>query len=351
MSQPPQPQQTGNTQPLQRQRLRQWWQQLPLLSRIFLGIALVGLVVAVGLLGVAVSNDIQRFGLPREGNIDKIYGYSYSTDKPLYITLRDVNVWNETATLDIVLEDNGNPKVLTATSEDTTYGLRICTRGIEKSANDDTYKCKEELDDDYTVIPNLSQIPLTNKYVVVQDKQVKLRNSGRSFPLERFDVSLYIQLQIHNNTHPYFEATTTYYTSYEMELIPLGKFHYISDDKNTKVINSIQETISRPWYVIWQVFATLLLMGVVVGWSFIKVFNLYVKIPGTSTGNLSDIDRWQVTLEIVGTNIGIILSIPDVRDWLVPSELVYAPLVDISMAGIICLSLLTLVLFIAKKGV
>jgi hypothetical protein len=308
--------------------------------------------VAVGLLGVAVSTDIQRFALPREGNIDKNINSSVSidTDKPLYITIHDVNVWNETATLDIVLEDNGNPKVLTAISEDTTYGLRICTRGIEKSANDDTYKCKEELDDDYTVIPNLSQIPLTNKYMVVQDKQVKLKNSGRSFPFEKFDVSLYIQFQIHNNTHQYFRATTTYYTSYEMELIPRSKFNYIYDNKD-KVTNSIQETLSRPWYVIWQVFATLFLMGVVVLWSFIKVFNLYVKIPGTSTGNLSDIDRWQVTLEIVGTNIGIILSIPDVRNWLVPSELVYAPLVDIPMAGIICLSLLTLVLFIAKKGV
>jgi hypothetical protein len=321
-------------------RIEVFLQQHPLLTTIIVFLAITTVVA------LFVLSDMRTFREPKRGYIDETSTGRIEDDLVMSFIIHDIHPDNNSATMDISWSTNP----ITSTSPITELVWIIYSGNVEVATNG---RIESKTDRALTINTQETGVGLENL-------QVQLERTSYSaavfpfltFPFESYRISLFVQpinLKAMDEERDINITEQTYYQIDDPEFLVFSEASNIdfsqgeeSDTDSEAAKSSLLMEISRPVYVCLQVISIIFLVGLAVLWSLYKV----IKLPRQS--NTTNTSAWVETFEILGTNIALIVAIPDIRNWLVPDELIYAPLVDLPLLIILLLSFFTLTWFALK---
>lgn len=154
---------------------------------------------------------------------------------------------------------------------------------------------------------------------------------GYMFPFDSYSIRLNFALynEIHEGIFP-----TIFVKSEEQQLYSTNAIRNLISQKGktTEYPNSILSDFYRHNYVKINFILALILSFGIISWSFYRILSKH---------NVSG-------FEIIGLNVSLLISLPSLRESLIPSNLEYAPLYDLPQSLLWILSLLAILTYFIK---
>lgn len=151
------------------------------------------------------------------------------------------------------------------------------------------------------------------------------------FPFDSYSIRLNFALynEIHEGIFP-----TIFVKSEEQQLYSTNAIRNLISQKGktTEYPNSILSDFYRHNYVKINFILALILSFGIISWSFYRILSKH---------NVSG-------FEIIGLNVSLLISLPSLRESLIPSNLEYAPLYDLPQSLLWILSLLAILTYFIK---
>lgn len=289
------------------------------------------------------------------------YGVCKNSDSPtfenLYIHVKDIDVNNGLMSFDVWIEAGD-------ALNDTESITMTITNGAIQEANDGGCPELQTSHDDTSPSVNIGTVASirailqrtelgiyktiqTIETVVEDNKQsleIETGAEGRFlYPLDSYHIQLYVCLETDTNKN--LIAKNTFFRLTDSELAYYDKrFPFISNGlqslklgKESCSPNSVDVKIGRAFYFM-AITLIFLLIGLV-----ITVWTLWRAAKQRYEPDESP-------FEVLGLNLGIILAIPDIHDLLiVPDELAYAPLIDITSLLLVAASVYSIVTYVRSR--